>query len=125
MVTRRTERMVKRGLLIAGALILMTLAGGLAYSGSRVYSKMVDARVERVNAEAERDALKARTTELSASLKALSTERGVEEEIRTRYPLVKAGEVEFVIVDKERPVVDSAAPAGESVWDTMRQWLPW
>lgn len=80
---------------------------------------MSAARVERVHAEAERNQLSARTKELSAALEALKTDRGVEEAIRERYPLVKPGEVEFVMVDGP---VESAASTPKSttgLWEKV------
>lgn len=97
MVTRKTRRIVVRAGLWATALVLVVAVGYLGVSTYKVYTRMVEVEKLRVAAEAERDALRARNTELSASVKDLATPRGVEAEIRSRYPLVKPGEVEFVL----------------------------
>jgi cell division protein FtsB len=121
MVTRRTERMVQRGLLWGATGVLVVLALLLGVSTWRVYSKMALAKAERVEAEVERDQLVKRTTELGAALDALGTDRGIEEEIRARYPLVKPGEVEIVLVDgKEVSPVDTVPTTRESIWAGLK-----
>lgn len=124
MVTQRTVRQVRRVALIGLAVLLAAMGIGVTLSTWRVFGTLSEVRAERVEAERARDELTVRTAELQASLKALGTERGVEEVIRTRYPLVKEGEVEFVFVDSEDgEVVDSTQGARESVWSSFRSWL--
>ncbi len=119
-VTRKTRILVQRIALWAGTALIVVMAGFLSISTYKVYTRMVAVEKLRIQAETERDALRARNEALTASLESLETPRGVEEEIRTRYPLVKPGEVEFVLVDKDdRSAVDSAPKARDSVWDTL------
>lgn len=89
--------MVVRAALWVSVVVLVVAVGYLGLSTYKVYTRMVEVEKLRLTAEAERDALRERNEELSASLKELGTTRGVEAEIRSRYPLVKPGEVEFVL----------------------------
>ena len=124
MVTQRTVRQVRKAMLwaLTGLLVLMSL--GIGVSTWRVFGTLSHVRTERREAEAVRDELKRRNAELEASLAALETPRGLEAEIRTRYPLVKPGEVEFVFVDKESTTsVDTASTTRDSVWSSFRAWI--
>jgi cell division protein FtsB len=123
MVTRRTQRLVKRTLLWGGVALLVCIAGLIAHSTWEVYGKMVAVKAERLEAEAERELLRARTEELGASLKLLSTDRGIEEEIRSRYPLVKPGEVEIVLIDGEKPTLPPVTAPEPSFWGTVRSFI--
>jgi cell division protein FtsB len=123
-VTRRTERLVKQALMwgATGALALMALLLGL--STWRVYSKMTTAYTERVHAEEERNDLKERTRALAASVEALKTPRGVESQIRERYPVVKPGEVEFVMMDGPKATtVGNATSTTRTLWGRIGQWF--
>lgn len=104
--------------------LLAVMAVFVGASTWRAFGTMATVKAERVSAETERDALKVRTEELQASLGDLGTSRGLEAEIRSRYPLVKPGEVEFVFVDKaDEGVVDTSDASRESVWSSLRSWL--
>lgn len=107
----------------ATALVLIVAVGYLGVSTYKVYTRMVEVEKLRMSAEAERDALRARNTELSASVKDLATPRGVEAEIRSRYPLVKPGEVEFVLGNTESSTVDTSPEARDSIWATLTGWF--
>ena len=119
MVTRKTERLVKQGLLWAAAALLTVGTVYLGASTWRVYRTMATVRAERVEAEKERDSAKTRTTELAAALEALNTPRGVEGEIRARYPLVQPGEVEFILIDSPETEAASAAEPEQGFWSRL------
>lgn len=97
-VTRKTRRLVERIALWGATALVVCMSVFLGISTYKVYTRMVAVEKLRVQAEGERDALRARNEALTASVESLGTLRGVEEEIRTRYPLVRPGEVEFVLV---------------------------
>ena len=123
MATKRTERLVKRVVLWGGAALLLLMAVSLGFSTWRVYTKLTNAREGRVYAEEERNKLLERTKELAASLEALETDRGLEAEIRSRYPVVMPGEVEIILVDPPTQPVDTATTTRESIWGRFRNWL--
>ena len=64
-----------------------------------VYQKASLAREQRERFEQELIQLQVRHADLEAKLNALTTERGIEEEIRERYSVAKKGESVVVIVD--------------------------
>ncbi len=120
MVTRKTRHMVVRAALWASVAVLLVSVGYLGLSTYKVYTRMVEVEKLRVAAESERDALKARNDELHAAVKNLATPRGVEAEIRSRYPLVKPGEVEFVLPAEDKSAVDTSTSTRDSIWATLR-----
>ena len=123
MATKRTVRQVQRVLMTALAGVLLILALGLFASTYRMYGAMREVRAERIEAEASRAELSARVAALTEKLTALKTERGVEEHIRTTYPWVRDGEVEFIFVAGEE-APETIAPA-KTLWQRVRAWLPW
>ena len=117
--------MVRKSLLwgAMGLLVLGLIVVGNSTWG--VYTKMSDAEILRTNAQADRDKMKEREAEIQASLEALKTPRGVEDVIRSRYPLVKPGEEEFVLVDQASGTVDRREATRESVWSSFRRFVGW
>lgn len=65
----------------------------------RVYQKAFEARANVREAQALLEELQERERFLRAELERLNTPRGVEEEIRQKFPVVKEGEEMAVIVD--------------------------
>lgn len=116
MVTERTRRMAQRIGLWALAVLLFVVLIATTISTYRLYGKMVVAGQEKSEAEKERDALIARNAELEKTLIELKSERGIEAEIRSRYPLVKPGEIEFIILDPEN-YPTSTVPVKKSWWE--------
>lgn len=120
MVTQRTVRQVRRALLWALTVVLALIAVVVGMSAWRVFGTLAHVRGERIEVEKERDTLVTRIGELKAAVGELGTERGMEKEIRSRYPLVKPGEVEFVFVDKtDESIVDTSTTTRESVWGKL------
>ena len=115
---------MQRTLLWSATVLLVAAALYLGSSTWRVYTKMVAVRAERIEAEDERTTLTTRSEGLAAALATLNTERGVEEEIRARYPLVKPGEVEFILVDADSNPATASAPVGKiGLWERLRGFL--
>ena len=124
MVTQRTVRQVRRIVLWGIAVLCAALAVYVGTATVRVFGTLAKVRGERVEAQMEQRDLVTRTGELKAAIGALDTPRGLEDEIRSRYPLVKPGEVEFVFVDNATSsLVDSASTTRESIWSSFRAWI--
>lgn len=68
-----------------------------------VYKKAQESQVIREEAEATLSDLRAREAELRGDISVLSTDRGVEQELRERYDLAKADEGVIVIVEPPAP----------------------
>lgn len=116
MAKMRTERLAKR-LMLWGAIGLGTvLILFLANATWGLYGKMAEAkRLEDAAAE-NKAGLVTRKADLEATLDQLATARGVEAEIRSRYPLVKPGEQEFVLVDAETSIASTSPKAETGLW---------
>lgn len=125
MTSRRTKYVLERTALWGGIGVLVVLLGLLGNGTLGVYNKMKEAKQLRHAAEAEHEALVVRTAELEASLAQLATPRGVESVIRARYPLVKPGEQEYILVDQPTTDVDTASSTRESIWVSIFGWFSW
>ncbi len=107
-------------LLVFGFLLVVLLA----VATWQVYTKQQDARRQHFN-EAETVAeLTARKAALQTELSSLDTDRGIETEVRERYPVEKPGEQEIMLVAPKQSDTGSSTPK-TSLWDTILRWLPW
>lgn len=60
---------------------------------------------------------------LETTLHELEDERGIEEEVRKKFPLVKPGEEVIVLLDAKDPSVDKTAPSRKSIWQSFLDWF--
>jgi len=86
------------GLFIA----ILLVANGLA----SIYSKQKSSSEEMKLAQTKKVDLQERYTDLSAKVRDLKTDAGLEREIRSKFDVVKPGETMILVVDK--PVPESA-----------------
>lgn len=63
--------------------------------------------------------LRSKQSELSEKIRVLSTDRGMEAEVRSRYRVVKPGEQLVVVVDNRDPSAVSPGKA-PTFWDRIR-----
>ena len=103
---KRKIRGILYSKLTIGALFL--LAGLLSFS---VYDRYIVAKeMERKLdlKQVELDALRARASALEAKVRFLGEERGVEEELRSRFDVVREGEQAVILIDSsERASVEN------------------
>lgn len=66
------------------------------------YGKMRESSIRRSQAEAELAELENRYEELNKKVEYLGTEKGIEEEIRTKFNVAREGEKVFVIVGDDK-----------------------
>lgn len=125
MASQRTIRTARQLLMWVGIAALALLLIGTLKGAWTVYQSLSRATVERANAEAEYARLIERKDNLEKSIQSLATVRGVEEEIRARYPLVRPGEEEFILVGVDGPPVDTNQATRESIWSTIKEWFGW
>jgi len=96
----------------------------LIYSAAKIYLRSRDAREANRLVEQEIESLKAKKTELEASVNRLQTETGAEEEIRNKFPVQKPGEQTVVIVNQENKNNPSAnsSPSGffPKIWQFIK-----
>lgn len=108
--------------ILAVFLVLLVVWGGVVVT--KTYLKYREARNLRNQYQAELDALKRKQGELNTKIGELSTERGMEAELRNRYRVVKPGESLVIVVDKEQ--VKSQAPIDQnqvSWWVRLRTFI--
>ena len=74
----------------------------LAYSTVKIYLRSRQAKDVNEMVKKEVEDLKNRKSELEATVKRLETEAGIEEEIRSKFPVQKQGENTVMIVEEEK-----------------------
>lgn len=87
--------------------MLALVAFVFARGAVRMYGKYNEASVARASAEAEVQLLQKREVELKMQTKRLSTDRGMEEELRRRYGVAREGEevIDIVAATNTTPVI--------------------
>ncbi|HEY4502205.1 MAG TPA: septum formation initiator family protein [Candidatus Paceibacterota bacterium] len=95
----------------------------LGVSVSNVYKKEQETRIRRDKQTAELRALEVRAEALQAELEKLSSERGVESEIRSKFEVAKENEHVIVIVDPEQETEDTAPPSAVPFWQKVLNWF--
>ncbi len=97
---------MRRALYAKPTIIALSIALFLVARGAwNMYQKSQTTLVKREAAEEELSALKARERELSQDIVNLSTDRGIEEEIRERFMVAKEGESVMVISSPKEEAV--------------------
>ena len=111
---KKTFRRVLYSKGIFAALILAALFGLKATWG--IHQKDLEARANAEEAQVTLAELKSREAFLRAELDRLSTERGVEAEIRKKFPLAKEGEEVAVVVDEPGGNATATPETSEPSW---------
>lgn len=112
---KRKNVFFSRGILIV--LVFFVVIVGRSVWG--VYTKERETQQRLNEVRAEHDDLNDRSVFLEGEIERLSTEKGVEEEIRRQYGLAREGERVFIIVDRED---EEATTTQEGFWDTVLFW---
>jgi hypothetical protein len=82
----------------------------------RVYGHERTSAQDRERIEKELAAVSQRVTALKDQVEALDTAKGMEDEIRTKFNVTKAGEKVAVIVDGTGTVSTTTTPVAEESW---------
>ncbi|MBC7836952.1 septum formation initiator family protein [Acetobacteraceae bacterium] len=85
-----------------------------------MYGRFATASLERQASEQELAALEARNAQVAAAVGNLSSERGVEAEVRERYGVAKPGEGKIEIIRDEGEVESGGDIPTENIF--MRAW---
>lgn len=120
MAAKRIERLAKQYLWWGALLITFVFVLFLIRGTWTAFGRMQEAAVLKHNAELERDELLHRKAELDQNLDRLKTPRGIEDEVRARFQLVKPGEEEFVLVKGQSGTTSVPAAQPKGFWDTLR-----
>lgn len=102
------------------AVVLAAVFVFFAQAAWGMYEKSVEARERADRVRSELEALEARYAKVQADIQRLSDERGIEEEIRTRFMVAKEGEEVLVITgntaEKSRIVPNKKSDRGFVEW---------
>ncbi len=99
---RKIKQLVYSKFFIGGLFLLGALIAHSAYERYTVEREMAQKREEKV---LELKKLEQRATVLESKISHLKNERGIEEELRSRFDVVKEGEQVVIILDTETPAV--------------------
>lgn len=106
-----------------GAVLFVAVAA--AFSAWHVFVKERDAKRALDVARSDYADLEARKASLEEKVKALGTERGVEEVIRERFPVAKPGEEVITIVNPEGKNLPATTTPRRNFWETVSSWFSW
>ena len=116
----RTKHRIRRFVYGKLALfVLLTLLVFSVHAGWSMYEKGKEANARRIAAEEELARLHDRESELTAEITRLKSPRGVEEELRERYMVVKEGEHVMVINDTTTQKEDLFPLPAPSWWQRL------
>lgn len=109
-----------------GIAVLLVVFGLLVRATWGIHQKAVDSATKLGEAQAELSRLEAHQTQLSTEVGYLSSEQGIEAELRTKYHAVKNGESVAVIVDNRNAASAEIAASSTSAghwWQRLLQWF--
>jgi cell division protein FtsB len=112
---KRFKRIVFSKAMGAVLLILLVFLGKITWN---IYRKERDSRERVVQLEKEAADLRNRKDDLAADLERLKSDRGLEEEIRTKFPVAKEGERVIQIVEP-RGEATSSEPVRRGLWERI------
>ncbi len=116
-----TEKRRLRSVLYAlpTIVVLFLLTALVGHAAWGMYGSYREASVRRDKAQAELRVLQARAADLERDIARLSSDRGIEAEIRERYMVAKEGEKVMIITDEEGGDDRTAPPEERSFWQRL------
>ncbi len=123
MTPKQWKRLFARTLLLSGLLVASVLLVLFAISTWKLHEKEGAASAEHKDQTQALQDLKDRKTELSQSLARLETDRGIEEEVRKRFPVARPGEEEILLVNPKDTAPTTTEKKG--FWATITSWFSW
>lgn len=116
----------KQALIVSGLalFLLLLLSGVFAKATFGVFLKERTARAQRERVEDKIAVLEERKIALKKDLRKLETERGVEEEIREKFRVIKDGEQLVILVDEDNEAsAVKALPQRKSWFSRLFDWF--
>ena len=117
------ERMMLKVVVWALIAFLLVIAVFLAGATWEIRQKERLAWREREYARGHYEEVSTRHEALVERLENLSTERGMEEELRKRFPVAREGEEVVVLIDAPRVVGDTIPEPPKTFWDRIKGWF--
>lgn len=126
---RKIRRIIYSKLFIAAVFFVAAFIFMSAYERYTIEREMALKLSERVE---ELESLKMRASSLETDVDHLRNERGIEEELRSRFNVVKEGEQVVVIIDKDKvkseeskeKTATSGGAKERSFFERLKFWLP-
>ena len=112
---RYRRHLLQSPILVAFLFVVILL---LANSVFGIYKKNQAANINRIESERKLDLLVDKQKRLQGEIARLKTSRGIEEELRSKFQVTKAGEEVLVVVD-DPSIMDSLSEVSEpenSLW---------
>ena len=123
MLDIRQRSKLRRALYAKPTILLVAVAIVFAAHGAwGMYNKSKEAGLRADDANARLSELRERSSELTTDIELLSSERGVEEEIRDRFMVAKEGENVMIVSDPEEQKVHSIT-VGDEKPSTLQRML--
>jgi len=113
---RRRSRNIYPKITIAVLLVVTLILTKAAWN---VFLKNNETRENLNETKSELSDLKKREVDLESEISRLNTEKGIDEEIRTKFRVVKEGEEMIMIIDSPEVSSTSRAVEKESLWSKV------
>ena len=113
-VKKRVKKILYSRAMFVVLLVLIALAGKATWG---VYQKEKTSRVNLERLQSEISELKGREEYIKSGIDRLGTSRGIEEEIRQKFKVVKDGEAMAILIDDEVSLATSSPEKG--FWSTI------
>jgi cell division protein FtsB len=104
-------------------IILGLLVIWLSYNVFGMYKKERDTRLRRIEQREVLDELEGREESLREEIERLSTERGIEEEVRSKFEVGKEGEEVIIIVDNPDDKNSEGLEKEKTFWQKVFGWF--
>ncbi len=113
-VKKRVKKILYSRAMFVVLIVLVTLAGRATWS---VYQKEKISQVNLDRLQVEISELRGREEYIKSGIDRLGTSRGIEEEIRQKFKVVKDGEAMVILIDDEISLPTSSPEKG--FWSTI------
>ncbi|TSD06210.1 MAG: hypothetical protein Greene07147_69 [Parcubacteria group bacterium Greene0714_7] len=124
MTPKQWKRLFARTLLWAGFLVGGAILIVFAFTTWNVYIKEREARIQHKNEVHALSELSNRKATLTENLQKFDTPRGIEEEVRKRFPVAKPGEEEIMLI-APKPTPKATSTSSATFWKGLLGWWPW
>ncbi|MEK7589985.1 MAG: septum formation initiator family protein [Patescibacteria group bacterium] len=117
---RKFKRLLysKITLIILGLIVIW-----LSFVVWSMYEKERDTRLKRIEQREILNELEGRESSLREEIERLSTERGIEEEVRSKFEVGKDGEEIIIIVDNPEGENAEKKETEKTFWQKMYNWF--
>ena len=120
------KRKIKSWLFSKPAIVvLLVVASFLANSVYALYQKERETATKYAKRQAELAELNAHAAALSAEVEYMQSTRGIEEEIRDRFDVVKKGEQAVIVMEQRHPTTSPAAVTSEAQAEAAESFFSW